>query len=214
MSSRQSDLPARTGMKIAVRGGGHSWVGFALRDDSLLIDLGQPQRKSRLTGPRARRRFSRRSRGRASQPSVGCAGAGLSRRPLPNGVPERLFAERRSGLELQQLEAGLLQRRQPLNVVTADGSLVVANQAATRRPALGDPRGGTGLLWQSSRNTSSSCIRRRARSRRATTITRCRASPRSGRGPRVLPDRLPREVELTIFFAPAPPNPRRALQVE
>ena len=32
---------ARThGMKIAVRGGGHSWVGFSLREGSLLIDLG------------------------------------------------------------------------------------------------------------------------------------------------------------------------------
>src|SRR5688500_15453286 len=28
-------------MKVAVRGGGHSWVGFSLRDQSLLIDLGQ-----------------------------------------------------------------------------------------------------------------------------------------------------------------------------
>src|SRR5262249_7038369 len=28
-------------MKIAVRSGGHSWVGFALRDDSLLLDLGR-----------------------------------------------------------------------------------------------------------------------------------------------------------------------------
>jgi hypothetical protein len=28
-------------MKIAVRGGGHSWVGFPLRDGSLLIDLGR-----------------------------------------------------------------------------------------------------------------------------------------------------------------------------
>ena len=28
-------------MKVAVRGGGHSWVGFSLRDDSLLIDLGR-----------------------------------------------------------------------------------------------------------------------------------------------------------------------------
>src|SRR5262245_17712306 len=27
-------------MKAAVRGGGHSWVGFALRDNSLLLDLG------------------------------------------------------------------------------------------------------------------------------------------------------------------------------
>jgi FAD/FMN-containing dehydrogenase len=29
------------GMKVAVRGGGHSWVGFSLRDESLLIDLGR-----------------------------------------------------------------------------------------------------------------------------------------------------------------------------
>jgi FAD/FMN-containing dehydrogenase len=28
-------------MKVAVRGSGHSWVSFALRDDSLLIDLGR-----------------------------------------------------------------------------------------------------------------------------------------------------------------------------
>jgi len=28
-------------MKVAVRGGGHSWVGVSLRDDSLLIDLGR-----------------------------------------------------------------------------------------------------------------------------------------------------------------------------
>jgi FAD/FMN-containing dehydrogenase len=28
------------GMRVAVRGGGHSWVGFSLRDESLLIDLG------------------------------------------------------------------------------------------------------------------------------------------------------------------------------
>jgi FAD/FMN-containing dehydrogenase len=28
-------------LKVAVRGGGHSWVSFSLRDDSLLIDLGR-----------------------------------------------------------------------------------------------------------------------------------------------------------------------------
>jgi FAD/FMN-containing dehydrogenase len=29
------------GMKIAVRGGGHSWVGFPLHDGTLLVDLGR-----------------------------------------------------------------------------------------------------------------------------------------------------------------------------
>ena len=45
-------------MKIAVRGGGHSWVGFSLRDDSLLIDLGRlnevsidPQARRAKVGP-------------------------------------------------------------------------------------------------------------------------------------------------------------------
>jgi FAD/FMN-containing dehydrogenase len=33
---------ARTnGMKVAVRAGGHSWIGFPLRDDSLLVDIGR-----------------------------------------------------------------------------------------------------------------------------------------------------------------------------
>jgi FAD/FMN-containing dehydrogenase len=31
-------------MKVAVRGGGHSWVGFSLRDDGLLVDLGHLNR--------------------------------------------------------------------------------------------------------------------------------------------------------------------------
>jgi FAD/FMN-containing dehydrogenase len=33
-------------LKVAVRGGGHSWVGFSLRDDSLLIDLGRLKQAS------------------------------------------------------------------------------------------------------------------------------------------------------------------------
>jgi FAD/FMN-containing dehydrogenase len=33
-------------MKVSLRGGGHSWVGFSLRDDSLLIDLGRMTKAS------------------------------------------------------------------------------------------------------------------------------------------------------------------------
>ena len=43
------------GMKVAVRGGGHSWVGFALRDDSLLLDLGRLTRVSPFPSDIARR---------------------------------------------------------------------------------------------------------------------------------------------------------------
>ncbi|HEX4073867.1 MAG TPA: FAD-binding oxidoreductase [Candidatus Acidoferrales bacterium] len=39
-------------MKIAVRAGGHNWVGFSLVDDSLLIDLGSLREMSIDTGAR------------------------------------------------------------------------------------------------------------------------------------------------------------------
>src|SRR5688572_2788484 len=39
-------------LKIAVRGGGHSWVGFPLRDGSLLIDLGRLRRAQINPGAR------------------------------------------------------------------------------------------------------------------------------------------------------------------
>ena len=45
---------ARTNdLKIAVRGGGHSWVGFPLRDGSLLLDIGRL--KNAEINPEARR---------------------------------------------------------------------------------------------------------------------------------------------------------------
>jgi FAD/FMN-containing dehydrogenase len=55
------------GFKVAIRGAGHSWVGFALRDDSLLIDLGRLNnvaidraRRSATIGPAVRgREFNR-----------------------------------------------------------------------------------------------------------------------------------------------------------
>jgi hypothetical protein len=89
------------GMKIAVRGGGHNWVGFALRDGSLLIDLGRLNQVS----------IDREARMATIQPAVGRARIGLSRRALSDGAPKRLFAEWRSGLELEPLGAGLCQRR-------------------------------------------------------------------------------------------------------
>ena len=94
---------ARTnGMKIAVRGGGHSWVGFSLRDGSLLIDLGRLNQVS----------IDHEARTATVQPAV--TGRELNRQLAAHGlafpvghcptVPsERLFAEWGAGLERQQL---------------------------------------------------------------------------------------------------------------
>lgn len=57
-------------LPVAVRGGGHSWVAFSLRDSSLLVDLG------RLKGIRINA-----DRSAVVQP----AATGMSMRSLPRG---------------------------------------------------------------------------------------------------------------------------------
>lgn len=121
-------------MKVAVRGGGHSWVSFALRDDSLLIDLGRLNRAS----------IDREARRAIVQPAV--TGRELNRMlniqglAFPVGhcptVPMSGFLLN-GGNGWNFIEWGqACFSVEAARVVTADGRLVVANE-----------RENSDLLW-------------------------------------------------------------------
>jgi FAD/FMN-containing dehydrogenase len=118
---------ARTnGMKIAVRGGGHSWVGFSLRDGSLLIDLGRLNQIS----------TDREARMAVIQPAV--TGRDLNRQLAAHGLAFPVGHCPTVPLSGFLLNGGLgwnfngwrpaCFSVEAANVVTADGNLVVANQ--------------------------------------------------------------------------------------
>jgi FAD/FMN-containing dehydrogenase len=113
-------------MKIAVRGGGHSWVGFSLRDGSLLIDLGRLNQVA----------IDRAARTAAIQPAV--TGRVLNRQLAAHGLAFPVGHCPTVPLSGFLLNGGLgwnfngwgpaCFSVEAANVVTADGSLVVANQ--------------------------------------------------------------------------------------
>ncbi|MBV8771105.1 MAG: FAD-binding oxidoreductase [Deltaproteobacteria bacterium] len=118
---------ARThGMKIAVRGGGHNWIGLSLRDDSLLIDLG---RLKNFALDRAAQiavvqpavtsgDFSRRLTAEGLAFPVGhCPTVPMSGFLLNGGIGWNFNAW---GPSCSRIEGA--------RIVTADGSLVVANE--------------------------------------------------------------------------------------
>ncbi len=53
-------LAGERGWQVSVRSGGHSWAGWSVRDDALLIDLGG-MREVSYDAPRASRPRARRS---------------------------------------------------------------------------------------------------------------------------------------------------------
>ncbi len=129
------------GMKIAVRGGGHSWVGFSLRDESLLIDLGRFKKfsidpEARLatiqTAVTGRELNSRLSAHGLAFPVGHCSSVPLGGFLLNGGLG---WNSNTWGPACFSIVAA--------NVVTADGRLVVANN---EQNALGDPRSRSGLL--------------------------------------------------------------------
>src|SRR5262249_8313396 len=113
-------------MQIAVRGGGHSWVGFALRDGSLLLDLGRLNQVA----------IDREARTAAIQPAV--TGRVLTRQLAAHGLAFPVGHCPTVPLSGFVLNGGLgwnfngwgpaCFSVEAANVVTADGRLVVANQ--------------------------------------------------------------------------------------
>ncbi len=126
---------ARTnGMKVAVRGGGHSWIGYSLRDDSLLIDLGRlksvsldPQARIAIIQPAVTSQdFNRRLAAEGLAFPVGhCPTVPMSGFLLNGGIG---WNYRAWGPSCCSVEAA--------RIVTADGNLVVASE-----------KENTDLLW-------------------------------------------------------------------
>jgi len=119
---------ARTnGMKVAVRGGGHNWIGFSLRDDSLLIDLGRLRnvsidREARMAVIQpavTSRDFNRRLAAEGLAFPVGhCPTVPMSGFLLNGGIGWNFNAW---GASCFSIEAA--------RVVTAEGSLIVASDS-------------------------------------------------------------------------------------
>ncbi|GJL84128.1 MAG: oxidoreductase [marine bacterium B5-7] len=116
----------RQNMKISVRGGGHSWVGFFLCNGSLLIDLGQLNRVA----------IDHQTRTATIQPAV--TGQALNQRLAPHGLAFPVGHCQTVPMSGYLLNGGLgwnwntwgpaCFSVEAANVVLADGNLVVANQ--------------------------------------------------------------------------------------
>jgi FAD/FMN-containing dehydrogenase len=190
-------------MKIAVRGGGHSWVGFPLRDGSLLIDLGRLSQvsidaKARIavvqpavTGRELNRQLA--SHGLAF-PVGHCATVPLSGFLLSGGLGWNF---NRWGPACFSVEAA--------NVVTADSRLVTANSEQHADLFWAIRGGGPGFFGVVTQ------YRLRLHSAPCAITTSTYFYPferieELGAWAARVARQLSRDVELTIFCAPAPPD--------
>jgi FAD/FMN-containing dehydrogenase len=194
---------ARTqNMKIAVRGGGHSWVGFPLCNGSLLIDLGRLNQIS----------IEPRTRTAAIQPAV--TAQTLIRQLAPHGLAFPVGHCQTVPLSGYLLNGGLgwnWNKWRPAcfsveaaNVVLADGSLVVANQEQYADLLWAIRGAGPGIFAV----VTQYLLKLYPVPRAITTSTYYYPLERIekvGTWAATMAGQLPREVELTIFCAQAPP---------
>lgn len=190
-------------MKIAVRGGGHSWVGFSLRDESLLIDLGHLTQVS----------INPETRTAAIQPAV--SGRDLNRQLAMHGLAFPVGHCPTVVLSGFLLNGGLgwnfnnwgpsCFSVEAANVVTADGNLVVANEQQHADLLWAIRGAGPGFFAV----VTKYYLKLYPVPRAITTSNYYYPLQRIeevGTWAASITERLPKEVELTIFFAPAPPS--------
>lgn len=191
------------GIKIAVRGGGHNWIGLSLRDDSLLIDLGRL--KSFALDPAARiamiqpavtsRDFSRRLTAEGLAFPVGhCPTVPMSGFLLNGGIGWNFNAW---GPSCSRIEGA--------RIVTADGSLVVANEKENADLLWAVRGAGPGFFGVVTEYTV------RASAAPGAIITSNYCYPLElvgelGGWAESISRELPRQVEMTIFISAASPQ--------
>jgi FAD/FMN-containing dehydrogenase len=167
---------ARTNnLKVAVRGGGHSWVGFSLRDGSLLIDLG----RLRLA------QIDTEARTATIQPAIN--GRDLNRQLAAHGLAFPVGHCPSVPMSGFLLNGGLGWNSnawgpacfsvEAARIVTAEGSVIVADQEQ-HADLLWAIRGGGPGFFGVVTEYGSGFTRRPAPSRPAATITRCNALKR------------------------------------
>ena len=189
-------------MKIAVRGGGHSCIGAALRDESLLIDLGHLTQIS----------IDYEARVAAAQPAV--TGRDLNNQLAPHGLAFPVghcpsvplsgfilsgglgFNSNRWGPACFSLEAA--------KVVTADGHMVVANHEQHADLLWAIRGAGPGFFA-----VAIQYFLKLYKAPRAITTSSyyypLQRIEEVGAWAGSVARQMPSEVELTIFFVPAPP---------
>lgn len=191
------------GMKIAVRSGGHSWVGFSLRDESLLIDLGRLKKLSIDTEARlatvqtavtGRELNNQLSAHGLAFPVGHCSSVPLGGFLLSGGLG---WNSNMWGPACYSIAAA--------NVVTADGRLVVANHEQNADLLWAIRGAGPGFFAV----VTQYLIKLYPVPRAITTSTYfypLQHIEEVGSWAASIARQLPSEVELTFFIAPAPPD--------
>jgi FAD/FMN-containing dehydrogenase len=188
------------GMKVAVRGGGHSWAGLSLRDESLLIDLGRLKnlaldRDSRIAVIQpavTSRDFNRRLAAEGLAFPVGhCPTVPMSGFLLNGGIGWNFNAWGPSCLSIEAAR-----------VVTADGSLVIASEKENADLLWAVRGAGPGFFGVVTEYT----LRLFPAPGAIMTSNYCypvELAPEVGQWAAGVAHQLPKQVELTIFLSAA-----------
>src|ERR1700737_2568963 len=120
-------------LKVAVRGGGHNWVGFSLRDRSLLIDLGELKRVISIDAKAHTATVQPAVRGRELNAALAKSGFVFPVGHRPTVPLSGFLLNGGLGCNFGGWGPGCLSI-EAANVVIADGRLVVASD--TRHPDL------------------------------------------------------------------------------
>jgi FAD/FMN-containing dehydrogenase len=189
-------------MKVAVRGGGHNWVGFSLCDESLLIDLGRldqvsidaNERRATVGPATPGREFNRRLAAHGLAFAVGhCPTVPLSGFLLNGGL----------GWNFGEWGPGCFSI-ESATVVTADGNLVTASESENFDLLWAIRGGGPGFFGVVTQYKLKLYPAPQAITSTSHYLPLQRAEE-AGAWAGAVASSLPRHVELTILLAPAPP---------